>query len=119
MRPQPAILAERIRNFPSLVHCCTMDYFFPWPEEALTSVARAMIPVSKTLEQEDRDAICSIVAKIHISFDSLADKYFKDSGVRTYAPLTKFLDFIKLFVTLHKQYGFKLRQEKKELDIGI
>lgn len=25
--------------FPSLVNCCTIDWFLPWPEEALLSVA--------------------------------------------------------------------------------
>lgn len=26
--------------FPSLVNCCTIDWFMPWPEEALISVAQ-------------------------------------------------------------------------------
>lgn len=26
--------------FPSLVNCCTIDWFMPWPEEALISVAK-------------------------------------------------------------------------------
>lgn len=30
---------QRIRMFPSLVNCCTIDWFFEWPEEALLSVA--------------------------------------------------------------------------------
>ena len=30
----------RQRMFPSLVNCCTIDWFAPWPQEALRSVAR-------------------------------------------------------------------------------
>ena len=26
--------------FPSLVNCCTIDWFLPWPTEALLSVAK-------------------------------------------------------------------------------
>ena len=29
----------RLRMFPSLVNCCTIDWFTEWPEEALRSVA--------------------------------------------------------------------------------
>ncbi len=31
---------QRLRMFPSLVNCCTIDWFREWPNEALTSVAR-------------------------------------------------------------------------------
>lgn len=30
---------RRCRMFPSLVNCCTIDWFLPWPTEALLSVA--------------------------------------------------------------------------------
>ena len=29
----------RIRNFPSIVNCSAIDWFFPWPEDALIEVA--------------------------------------------------------------------------------
>ena len=31
---------RRLRMFPSLVNCCAIDYFLPWPKEALQSVAK-------------------------------------------------------------------------------
>jgi dynein heavy chain len=30
---------RRIRTFPSLVNCTTIDWFLPWPEEALRNTA--------------------------------------------------------------------------------
>jgi dynein heavy chain len=30
---------SRLRVFPSLVNCTTIDWFLPWPEEALRSTA--------------------------------------------------------------------------------
>jgi len=33
---------QRLRMFPSLVNCCTIDWFREWPMEALKSVARSV-----------------------------------------------------------------------------
>jgi hypothetical protein len=33
--------ARRAMQFPGLINGCTIDWFLPWPEEALTSGARA------------------------------------------------------------------------------
>jgi dynein heavy chain len=30
---------ERLRKFPSLVHCTTLDWFTAWPRDALATVA--------------------------------------------------------------------------------
>jgi hypothetical protein len=30
---------QRLRMFPSLVNCCTIDWFTEWPQQALRSVA--------------------------------------------------------------------------------
>ncbi len=39
MSPIGSGLRDRLRQFPSLVNCCTIDWFFPWPAEGLTAVA--------------------------------------------------------------------------------
>lgn len=36
-------LRVRCRNFPSLINCTTIDWFFPWPQAALVSVAERFI----------------------------------------------------------------------------
>jgi dynein heavy chain len=39
MSPSGDTLRIRCRNFPGLVSNTTVDWFFPWPLEALTDVA--------------------------------------------------------------------------------
>jgi len=34
---------RRLRMFPSLVNCCAIDWFLPWPQEALSSVATVFL----------------------------------------------------------------------------
>lgn len=37
--PVGSTLRQRSRKFPTLVNCCTIDWFHPWEKSALVSVA--------------------------------------------------------------------------------
>ena len=39
MSPIGEDIKRRLRMFPSLVNCCAIDWFLPWPQQALQSVA--------------------------------------------------------------------------------
>ena len=41
--PVGEALRVRMRLFPSLVNCCTIDWLNPWPNEALLSVAKIFL----------------------------------------------------------------------------
>ena len=43
MSPIGDALRVRCRKFPSLVDCCTLDWYAGWPSEALISVATKLI----------------------------------------------------------------------------
>lgn len=50
MSPFGDAFRTRLRMFPSLVNCCTIDWFSEWPADALKSVATNFIAtVSSTL----------------------------------------------------------------------
>jgi dynein heavy chain len=40
MSPLGEVFRSRLRMFPSLVNCSTIDWFTNWPAEALVNVAR-------------------------------------------------------------------------------
>lgn len=40
MSPLGSAFTTRLRMFPSLVNCCTIDWFTEWPEEALLGVGK-------------------------------------------------------------------------------
>jgi dynein heavy chain len=39
MSPVGEAFRRRLRTFPALVNCTTIDWFLPWPEEALRNTA--------------------------------------------------------------------------------
>lgn len=43
MSPVGETFRKRLRTFPALVNCTTIDWFLPWPEEALESTAQQFI----------------------------------------------------------------------------
>ena len=43
MSPFGSAFRTRLRMFPSLVNCCTIDWFTEWPEDALYSVGNKFL----------------------------------------------------------------------------
>ncbi len=41
---------NRMRMFPSLINCCTIDWFTEWPDDALTKVAQKFLATLETQE---------------------------------------------------------------------
>ena len=60
MSPVSDSFRQRLRMFPSLVNCCTIDWFSEWPLEALDSVANTFLAdVAKSFE--DPKALGAVV----------------------------------------------------------
>lgn len=66
MSPAGDTLRLRCRNFPGLVSNTQINWFFPWPEEALISVARFYLK-DEDLPEEYKDPIISHVVMVHLS----------------------------------------------------
>jgi dynein heavy chain len=43
MSPIGDAFRSRLRMFPSLINCCTIDWFTAWPEDALEMVAKKFL----------------------------------------------------------------------------
>jgi len=58
--PIGEVFRARLRQFPALVNCCTIDWFSPWPQEALQSVAWRFL--GDLIDLDERSNIDGIVS---------------------------------------------------------
>ncbi len=69
-------LRNRIRMFPSLVNCCTIDWFFEWPQDALVSVAQKFLG-NLEMDQTVRDSCIKMVQFFHEDTTIQAKEFYK------------------------------------------
>jgi dynein heavy chain len=53
MSPVGEAFRRRLRTFPALVNCTTIDWFLPWPEEALRSTADTVFIKDMEINQDN------------------------------------------------------------------
>ena len=60
--PLGEIFRARLRQFPALVNCCTIDWFSEWPADALRSVALKFLQDIPELDTTDEvmDGLVSV-----------------------------------------------------------
>lgn len=104
MSPVGATLRVRCRKFPSLVNCCTLDWFSRWPEDALLFVARSFLKNLELPSDETRENISQMCMKIHTSVEESSDRFWEELRRRVYTTPKSYLDLISLYInTLQSQ----------------
>ncbi|MCQ2815680.1 MAG: hypothetical protein MJ252_00290 [archaeon] len=100
MSPVGEQFVTRLRMFPSLVNCCTIDWFTEWPEEALMSVAKDKLEKNEDIylgQKEAFNAIVETIKYIHKSVEKISVRYLAELRRYNYLTPTSFLEFLNLF----------------------
>ncbi|XP_065142099.1 dynein axonemal heavy chain 12-like [Paramisgurnus dabryanus] len=109
---------NRLRQFPSLINCCTIDWFQPWPEEALERVANKFL---ETLELSDleRQEVVPICKTFHTSAINLSHKFLSELGRHNYVTPTSYLELIAAFRLLLSQKRNAVMNAKNRYTNGL
>jgi dynein heavy chain len=118
MSPIGSTLRTRLRQFPSLVNCCTIDWFQAWPEEALKVVAENFTE-SVELEDAERKAVVSICQSFQSSVGTLAEKFMEKDGRKVYVTPTSYLELIKAFKGLLQTKRDEILGAKEQYVVGL
>uniref|UniRef100_A0A4X2L0J5 Dynein axonemal heavy chain 6 n=1 Tax=Vombatus ursinus TaxID=29139 RepID=A0A4X2L0J5_VOMUR len=100
MSPVGEAFRSRCRMFPSLVNCCTIDWFVQWPREALLSVSRTFFLHVDLGSQEVKEKLSLMCVDIHMSVTNMADRYYSELRRRYYTTPTSYLELINLYLTM-------------------
>ena len=102
MSPIGDAFRRRCRMFPSLVNCCTIDWFVKWPPEALYTVAiGSLASIAKNDEQcESLSTVCVIM---HESVEAAAEQYYEDLKRHYYTTPSSYLELLKQYHVLYKE----------------
>ena len=108
---------RRLRMFPSIVNCTTIDWFLPWPKDALSSVAHHFL---EDVDLPERDGIVSICVDMQQRVRNLTKKYLEELRKYYYVTPTSYLELIKTFKDLldkkRDEIGSVINKFRKGLD---
>ena len=108
MSPIGDAFRNRLRMFPSLVNCCTIDWFQVWPEDALEIVAMKFLEEVE-LTPEVRKSVVIMCKEFHTGTRLLSAKYFEALRRYNYVTPTSYLELIQTYKQL-------LTIKRKEID---
>ncbi|KAJ8402442.1 hypothetical protein AAFF_G00369310 [Aldrovandia affinis] len=100
MSPVGDAFRSRCRMFPSLVNCCTIDWFVQWPREALHSVSQFFFQSIELGSEEMKERFSQMCVEIHISVEELAEKFYSELRRRYYTTPTSYLELINLYLSM-------------------
>ena len=110
---------SRARKFPALVNCTVIDWFHPWPEDALLSVASKFLLDTEMPTDEVREAIVKFMPFSFKVVNEFSAKIFEAERRYVYTTPKSFLELIKLFKVMHEKKKTELAQNKEKYEIGV
>ncbi|MEW5314022.1 MAG: hypothetical protein WDW38_005550 [Sanguina aurantia] len=119
MSPVGEAFRARCRQFPSLINCCTLDWFNQWPQEALLSVSTKFLGGTDLGGEEVTLALAGMCVKIHTSVSETSDRFFAELRRRYYTTPKSYLDLINLYLQLLKEKREELTNAKERLLDGL
>ncbi|CAK6435519.1 unnamed protein product [Pipistrellus nathusii] len=121
MSPIGEVFRARLRQFPSLVNCCTIDWFNEWPAEALHSVATTYLNEIPEMEatSEVIEGLIQVCVYIHQSVTKKCIEYLAELARHNYVTPKSYLELLNIFSILIGQKKQELKTAKNRMKSGL
>ncbi|XP_072525468.1 dynein axonemal heavy chain 12 isoform X2 [Salminus brasiliensis] len=116
--PIGSAFRNRLRQFPSLINCCTINWFQPWPEEALERVANQFLATLELSDHEQQEVML-ICKTFHTSAVHLSKTFLSELGRHNYVTPTSYLELMAAFRLLLTQKRDAVMKAKKRYKNGL
>jgi dynein heavy chain len=119
MSPLGDAFRERLRMFPSIVNCCTIDWFAEWPDEALQSVAtRSLTEAGVNLGDSTANAV-TFVKDLHMGVFEKSKEFLETLRRYNYVTPTSFLEVLSTYKSVLKTKRDEVGTLKSRLQTGL
>lgn len=117
--PIGSLFRDRLRKFPSLVNCCTIDWFSRWPRDALETVAHYSLRDNRLVSEDMRQSVADMCIQFHELAVSLSYRYYQELGRTYHITPTSFLELIRTFKSIMEQKGASVLNSKRRYEEGL
>ncbi|XP_070188303.1 dynein axonemal heavy chain 7-like isoform X3 [Littorina saxatilis] len=118
MSPIGDAFRSRLRKFPSLVNCCTIDWFQSWPEDALQAVATRFLEEIE-MSEDERFGCITMCKHFHTSTRILSERFALELERHNYVTPTSYLELISTFKTLLDKKRGDVVKQKRRYEVGL
>ena len=120
MSPIGDIFSQRLRNFPSLVACSTIDWFAEWPEDALQSVAKEKIKdFTNSKIEKYENQIVNAFKFIHKSVEIDSKDFSEKLRKHFYLTPTSYLELINMYKKVLEIKTKEIVKSIERLETGL
>ncbi|XP_075336554.1 dynein axonemal heavy chain 7 [Odontesthes bonariensis] len=118
MSPIGDAFRNRLRRFPALINCCTINWFQTWPEDALQAVACRFL---EDIEMTDhaREGCINMCKSFHTSTIDLSARFLSELQRHNYVTPTSYLELISTFKALLKTKRKEVMKLKRRYEVGL
>ncbi|CAH1159888.1 unnamed protein product [Phaedon cochleariae] len=116
--PVGSTFRNRLRLFPALINCCTIDWFEDWPEEALEEVAHCwMEDINLSVDVKNTSVIAC--KYFHVEARQSSEEFFNAFSRKTYITSASYLELIRSFTDLTNKKQNEIMLAKKRYMGGL
>jgi len=117
--PVGDVFRVRARRFPALINSTIIDYFHPWPHDALVSVADRFLEEVYLGSDEVKKALAVHMAEEHMSVTRTSEEYLETQRRYNYVTPKSYLELIGFYKFLLDAKRTDVQRQIDRLDVGL
>ncbi|KAI4809667.1 hypothetical protein KUCAC02_018534 [Chaenocephalus aceratus] len=117
-------VGQKFRNrslkFPGLISGCTMDWFTPWPNEALVAVSNYFLSeFPMVCSPEVKSSVVTTMGTYHDKVSETCESYFERFRRRTHVTPKSYLSFVNGYKTLYTEKHSSINTLAERMSVGL
>ncbi len=109
----------RLRMYPAMVNCCSLDWFAEWPDEALMNVAQQKLNDIEFETPDIRQGVYDMCTSIHLGAAAASAKYLAEMGRHNHVTPTSYLELLSTYAALYSVKREEVMKAKYRLEVGL